>query len=107
MGWQPGLVGLAVACADWDALHSSLGDFDCVTHCESASEVGVLEELLGVVVVPMEVGLNHEGHLEVPGHTISVDRNVFWVIDVVHLELVVRELTAINSNIHSHAIVAN
>ena len=94
----------SIACSEWERLHTSLRHLGLVAQRELAREVGILSKHLLVIVLPVEVSLDDQGHLQVARHRITINLLVLWVVDVVHLDVVVGETAAIDTHLDCHGV---
>ena len=78
-----------------------------VTNDVSACEVSVVKEHFIVVFVPEEVCLHNNRYLQVSGDTVPVDRFEFWFVDVVDLDLVLRELVSEHTRFNREWVVSD
>ena len=77
------------------------------TQREPASEIRMLAENLPIVIVPMEVSFNDQGHLKIRWDRVSVDRLVVRVVDVVHFNVILREVVLVNTDLDSHGVLTD
>ena len=77
------------------------------TEREPASEIRILAENLPIVIVPMEISFNDQGHLKISWDRIAVDRLVVRVVNVVNFNVILREVVLVYTDLDSHGILTD